>query len=43
MTNKNNLKGKNLLDVSNIVEASNTRDNVDEETSVNFPQIIYKS
>ena len=35
MTNKNRLTGMNFLNVSSIVEASNTSDNVDEETSVN--------
>ena len=35
ITNKCNLNGMNFLDVSNILEVSNTNDNVDEETLVN--------
>ena len=34
-TNKSRLTGMNFLNISSIVEASNTSDNVDEETSVN--------
>lgn len=37
ITNKCNLNGMNFLDVSNILEVSNTNDNVDEETLVNSP------
>lgn len=35
MTNKSRLTGMNFLNVSSIVEALNTSDNVDEETSLN--------
>ena len=38
MNNKSKLKGMSFLDASQIVEASNTSDNVHEETSVNSPR-----
>ena len=36
MNNKSILKGVNFLDISNIVKASNTTDNIGEKISVNL-------
>ena len=38
MNNKSKLEGMNIIDVLNIVEASNTSDNIEKETPANLPK-----